>query len=215
METVIIFVKNPTLGNVKTRLAKTIGQQNALNIYLKLQEMTRNVVEILGGGQNDRTRSLFYADFINNDDEFDNNLYQKYLQNGNDLGQRMLAAFETVFTQSNVQRAIIIGSDCPTLDATILESAFQQLETHDFVIGPAYDGGYYLLGMNAAQMKNAPTLFHNMQWSVPSVAEETCKRIQDIEKTVAHLKTLHDLDEEKDLTPELQAYLNIINKNIF
>ncbi|MFM2268093.1 MAG: hypothetical protein RL757_1534 [Bacteroidota bacterium] len=214
METVIIFVKNPTLGKVKTRLAKTIGPQNALNIYLKLQEMTRNVVEILGGGQNQPTRSLFYADFINNDDEFKNHLYQKYLQTGDDLGERMQHAFETIFTQTDARRALIIGSDCPTLDATILKDAFEKLETHDFVIGRAHDGGYYLLGMTAQQLPNAPTLFQNMEWSVASVADETLKRIKNIEKTVAFVKTLHDLDEEKDLTPELRAYLNILNKNM-
>ncbi len=207
----IIFIKNPQLGKVKTRLAKTVGDEKALEIYLELTKITRENCQILRGVQ----PYVFYSDFINKNDDWSNDIFEKAVQSSEDLGDRMLNAF--AFILQKHPKACIIGSDCPTLSAAILEAAFEALYNHDFVVGPSTDGGYYLLGMNAPQhlfddktgnkseIRNpkseiAPPqyLFKNMVWSTENVLPETLKRIKAQYKTVALLPELTDGDEEKD-----------------
>ena len=196
----IIFIKNPQLGKVKTRLAKTVGDEKALEIYLELSKITReNCQMLLQSTQLLRGQSViqpyvFYSDFINKNDDWSNDIFEKAVQLGDDLGDRMSNAF--AFILQNHAKACIIGSDCPTLSAAILEAAFESLDNHDFVVGPSTDGGYYLLGMNA----DVPPqyLFENMVWSTENVLPETLKRIKAQHKTVALLPELTDVDEEKD-----------------
>ncbi len=213
----IIFIKNPQLGKVKTRLAKTIGDEKALEIYLELSKITRENCQILSQktqllrGQSTIQPYVFYSDFINKNDDWSNDIFEKSVQSGDDLGDRMLNAFASIL--KNHEKACIIGSDCPTLSVAILESAFEALDNHDFVVGPSTDGGYYLLGMNAPQylsdnkseIRNPKSeieppqyLFENMVWSTENVLSETLKRIKKQDKTVALLPELTDVDEEKD-----------------
>jgi uncharacterized protein len=186
----IIFIKNPALGKVKTRIARTVGDEKALEIYLELTEITRKNVLILRGP----SRHVFYSDFYNHSDDWANNKFQKHVQSGDDLGERMANAFSDMLKTH--QNAVIIGSDCPTLTAEILESAFEQLKTHDFVVGPSTDGGYYLLGFG--QNTGGDFVFKNMDWSTESVLPTTLKRIEENGKTVFLLPELTDVDEEKD-----------------
>ena len=213
----IIFIKNPQLGKVKTRLAKTVGDEKALEIYLELSKITReNCKMSLRGTRQLRGQStiqpyVFYSDFINKNDDWSNDIFEKAVQSGDDLGDRMLNAFS--FILKNHEKACIIGSDCPTLSVAILESAFEALDNHDFVVGPSTDGGYYLLGMNAPQylsdnkseIRNPKSeieppqyLFENMVWSTENVLHETLRRIKAQHKSVALLPELTDVDEEKD-----------------
>jgi uncharacterized protein len=186
----IIFIKNPALGRVKTRLAKTVGDEKALEIYLELTEITRKNAKILRGVN----RSVFYSDFYNRHDDWSNTAFQKHVQSGNDLGERMYNAFSAMLKTN--EKAVIIGSDCPTLTTKIIESAFEQLDTHDFVVGPSTDGGYYLLGFGQKNLSDA--VFKNMDWSTETVLPTTLKRIEALEKTVFLLPELTDVDEEKD-----------------
>lgn len=186
----IIFIKNPALGKVKTRLAKTVGDEKALEIYLELTEITRKNAKILRGVN----RHVFYSDFYNRDDEWSNTAFQKQVQSGDDLGERMFNAFSTILTSN--EKAVIIGSDCPTLTAEILGNAFDALENHDFVVGPSTDGGYYLLGFGQQHLSNL--VFENMDWSTDKVLPTTLKRIEDAGKSVFLLPELTDVDEEKD-----------------
>jgi rSAM/selenodomain-associated transferase 1 len=186
----IIFIKNPALGRVKTRLAKTVGDEKALEIYLELTAITRKNAKILRGVN----RYVFYSDFYNRDDEWPNSAFQKQVQSGDDLGERMFNAFSTILKSSD--KAVIIGSDCPTLTADILEKAFDALENHDFVVGPSTDGGYYLLGFG--QQNLSDLVFKNMDWSTDKVLPTTLKRIEEAEKSVFLLPELTDVDEEKD-----------------
>jgi uncharacterized protein len=191
----IIFIKNPALGKVKTRIAQTLGDEKALEIYLELTEITRkNVLSLRGTKQAGLSRHVFYSDFYNHSDDWANNTFQKHVQRGNDLGERMFNAFADILKTH--PKAIIIGSDCPDLTAEILTTAFEQLDTHDFVVGPSTDGGYYLLGFGAANLSDL--LFKNMAWSTDSVLPTTLKRIEEAEKTVFLLPELTDIDEEKD-----------------
>ena len=223
----IIFIKNPQLGKVKTRLAKTVGDEKALEIYLELSKITRENCQMLSQktqllrGQSAIQPYVFYSDFINKNDDWSNDIFEKAVQSGDDLGDRMSNAF--TFILQNYAKACIIGSDCPTLSTAILEAAFESLDNHDFVVGPSTDGGYYLLGMNVNTPpqysgfqdtlpkseipipKSTPPhlspweyLFENMVWSTENVLSETLKRIKAQHKTVALLPELTDVDEEKD-----------------
>ena len=198
----IIFIKNPALGKVKTRLAKTVGDEKALDIYLQLTEITRKNAEILRGVN----RVVFYSDFHNPDDEWANDLFQKHVQSGDDLGERMFNAFADVLKTN--ENAVIIGSDCPTLTAEILELAFEKLATNDFVIGPSTDGGYYLLGFGKKNLTDF--VFKNMDWSTDKVLSTTLLRIKKQAKTVFLLPELTDVDAEKDWIKYLQMQTSIV-----
>ena len=186
----IIFVKNPVLGKVKTRLAETLGAENAVKIYEKLLRHTHDVTQDIIA-----EKYIFYADYINNDDLWENEIYHKEMQNGFDIGERMKNAFELLFDKGYKEIAII-GSDCYELTAKILLTAFDQLKNVDIVIGPAKDGGYYLLGMNIL----IPQLFENKNWSSNNVLSETISQIQDYKYSLYQLQALNDVDEEKDVT---------------
>ena len=185
----IIFIKNPALGKVKTRLAKTVGDEKALKIYLELSRITRDNASILKNIQ----PYVFYSDFIDKNDDWANEIFEKRVQSGEDLGDRMSNAFHEILEQH--QHVCIIGSDCPTLSVDILNQSFDLLQNHDFVVGPSTDGGYYLLGISSEKYE---FLFKNMEWSTENVLSETLQRIRGNEKTVALLPALTDVDEEKD-----------------
>ena len=184
---VIIFIKNPALGKVKTRLAATIGDEAALAVYHKLSQRAREVALAL-----DVPRHLFYSDFIDDNDAWDNALFIKKQQAGQDLGERMHLAFVDTLQTSN--KAVIIGSDCPLLTPQILQLALDQLEHYPFVLGPALDGGYYLLGMQ----KPTPGLFENIEWSTENVAKITLERMAEIGASCYLLPALPDIDVEED-----------------
>jgi uncharacterized protein len=185
----IIFYKNPKLGKVKTRLASSIGDAKAFSIYLLLAEHTRKITEHLGVH-----KVVFYSDYIDLDDSWSQDVYQKRLQMGADLGERMENAFRLGFNEG-YKSICIIGTDCLELTRNVIEDAFRKLLTHDIVIGPANDGGYYLLGMNYLCNK----LFQNKQWSTSTVLADTVADTRMLGLTSWQLETLTDVDEEKDL----------------
>ena len=188
-ELLIIFIKNPELGKVKTRLAATLGPEKALIIYNQLLSHTRKITEKLPLPQ-----ALYYSDFIPAKDSWDSQVFRKQVQSGSNLGDRMLRAFQEGFNEG-YNRICIIGSDCFELTSEIILNAFKKLEEHDVVIGPAEDGGYYLLGMQELQ----PYLFANKSWSTEAVLQQTLDEIKLKGLSVALLPTLTDVDEEKDL----------------
>jgi len=185
---VIILIRNPVLGRVKTRLATDIGNFNALNVYKTLLNYTRNITNSIHS-----SRLLFYSDFIDFNDEWEDGIYKKYLQYGNDFGEKMLNAFKIALTQHNL--AVIIGSDCLELNSQIINLAFKKLKEYDVVIGPAKDGGYYLMGLK----KVYPQLFQDKNWSTDSVLSETINTIKDLDLTYQLLPLLGDIDTLQDL----------------
>jgi uncharacterized protein len=189
----IIFIKNPQLGKVKTRLAKTVGDEKALEIYQNLLDITRQNALILRGGVDCH---LFYSDFIDLNDEWDNTFFIKNIQRGNDLGEKMYYAFKKLYKKYT--QICIIGSDCPTLSADIMLQAFSSLDTSDFVFGPSTDGGYYLLGMQTQGNTPPQYIFKNIEWSTETVLPISLDRIQENQKSVSLLTPLTDIDEEKD-----------------
>ncbi len=184
----IIFVKNPVAGKVKTRLAAGIGKEKALEVYLKLLEITRQAAL-----RTNCTRHVFYSDEIEFD-AWDDDHFNKHVQEGHSLGERMQNAFENIFSLG-ADQVVIIGSDCPELTTEVIEEAFDTLNEKDTVIGPAKDGGYYLLGMK----KNHHVLFENKQWSTDSVLEDTIIDLIEKRLTYGRLQQLSDLDTIYDL----------------
>lgn len=184
----IVFVKNPVLGTVKTRLAKTIGDQSALEIYLDLMRKCRD--ESLAA---EAKRHLFYSKQIIKGDLWPEEGFEKKLQVEGDLGEKINAAFSNVFQERG--KVLIIGSDCYDLTAAIIEDAYRALDTSDVVIGPANDGGYYLLGTS----KFCPVLFEGINWSTETVLKETIEQAEKENLSVALLPELIDIDTIEDL----------------
>jgi rSAM/selenodomain-associated transferase 1 len=189
----IIFVRNPELGKVKTRLAKSIGDENALEVYRQLLQRTFEVTKDLNCD-----KFVFYADRITNNDLWQNEIYHKRLQRGDDLGERMRNAFGQLF-EEGFKTATIIGSDCYELTAPILQGAIERLDQCDHVIGPSTDGGYYLLGMKGMNHQ----LFTNKNWSTDSVFDDTLNDIKASGSCYYLLPRLTDVDEEENIPLEL------------
>lgn len=185
----LIFTRNPELGKVKSRLAQGVGKENALAIYKTLLTHTKNVVKNL-----DCTKRVGYSVKVRTEDMWDNIIFEKFQQEGEDLGIRMHNAFKKAFSDG-YENVLIVGSDLFDLRPTHIEEAFTALKTNDAVIGPAQDGGYYLLGMNHL-IKN---VFINKNWGGETVFEST---MADLKKTKTHqLETLNDIDFAEDLKP--------------
>lgn len=188
-EAIIIFVRNPVLGSVKTRIAAKLGAEAALKVYHKLLDHTHRIVLPLAA-----TKFVFYADGINHADIWENDSFGKQNQPAGDLGFKMQHAFETLFAMG-YQRLLIIGSDCYDLTTAQVSEAFEKLKKNDVVIGPAVDGGYYLLGMK----KMYSSLFQNIQWSSETVLNQTIKACEIENAVYSKLPTLSDVDEAEDI----------------
>ncbi len=186
--TLMVFIKNPIKGKVKTRLAKDVGDEKALQIYLQLLEHTRQVA----GSLPQVRKQVHYSHFIDDGDEWKTPLFEKKLQGGESLGERMGFGFEKAFIQS--PSVVIIGSDCPKISKEILKEAFDALLQSDVVIGPTLDKGYYLLGMNHFH----PQLFQEIPWSTEKVLPLTLEKCKASSLKVHLLPTLSDVDYLED-----------------
>ncbi len=184
----IVFCKNPLLGQVKTRLAKTLGDEMALAIYLKLINYTQNVVKAV-----DADVAVYYSDYVDTEDSW-NNAYIKKRQHGKDLGEKMFNAISEGLNMGYAS-VCLVGTDIYELTPGIIDGAFDKLNKSDVVIGPARDGGYYLIGMTRPDAK----VFDISAWSTSSVLEETLLRVQEKGLGYAMLEALGDIDTEEDL----------------
>jgi uncharacterized protein len=185
----MIFVKNPVRGKVKTRLAKTIGEEKALAIYNDLLRYTFNITRNI-----DCSKVVCYSDFIHNNDLWEDSVFQKEIQTGKDLGERMKNSFRLMFG-SGFKTVVIIGSDCLEISSHIIDEAFRLLDNTEVVIGPASDGGYYLMGLKQIH----DSLFDNKSWSKSSLLNETIEELTREGAAYSLLPELSDIDEEQDL----------------
>tara|TARA_R110002049_G_scaffold279949_1_gene459094 strand:+ start:59827 stop:60531 length:705 start_codon:yes stop_codon:yes gene_type:complete len=200
----IIFTRNPELGKCKTRLAETIGKHSALEIYKHLLQHTSNVTKEIPVD-----KFVFYSESIHKNDIWDANIFRKKLQQGTDLGAKMANAFLDLF-QSGYEKVIIIGSDLLDLKPNHITTAIEALNTNEVVIGPAEDGGYYLLGLS----KMHPFLFNNKSWSKPSLLKETLKDLKENNIVFTTLEILNDIDTYEDLmaSKTFQSHLELQQK---
>lgn len=186
----IIFQKNAVLGKVKSRLAATIGEKKALEIYRSLLLHTYGQMEKL----EEIDITIFYSDYIEESSYGQFKPDFQEIQVGADLGERMANAFQKLF-QKGYKKVIIIGTDCPEIKSADIIDAFQALDKKDVCIGPALDGGYYLLGM----CRYYEFLFQNIPWSSSEVTAKTIKTLNHHQISYKLLKTLRDIDTEEDL----------------
>ena len=186
---IITFTRNPELGKVKSRLAKSIGEQSALEVYIKLLEHTESVLK-----QINCDKAIYYSVKVRENDIWDASVFKKYQQFGDDLGIRMENAFKKGF-EDGYKNIVIVGSDLYDLKPEHINNAFKALDTHDHVIGPAEDGGYYLLGMKTLH----PSVFKIDNWGTETVYKQTLSKLNN--NTVYVLETLNDIDYVEDLKP--------------
>lgn len=193
---IIIFTRNPELGKCKTRLAKTVGNASALEIYKHLLNHTKNIVK-----KSTADKFVFYSENIQDNDIWDDSIFIKKSQKGHDLGAKMQQAFSDLFLLG-YQKVIIIGSDLLDLKPKHISKAFNALKNHDFVIGPAKDGGYYLLGMKTKEN----TIFEEKAWGTETVLKDTLYNLKN--RSLLLLEELNDIDTFEDLKhyKELEKY---------
>lgn len=190
LDLLLVFMKNPMHGQVKTRLAQTIGDTNALWVYEQLLQHTCQVITPLTC-----VKWVFYSDFVPlTPDNIGQIAHQQHVQVGGNLGERMENAFALAFKQG-FQRVAIIGTDCWQLNTAILQTSFEQLHQCEVAIGKATDGGYYLLGMRALHSG----FFRNKKWSTSSVFADTIADILQAQLVYTELPTLSDVDEFADM----------------
>ena len=200
----IVFTRYPEPGKTKTRLIPALGEEGAAQLQRVMTENTLRqaislsnrlpvTIEIHFSGATDMQMRTWLGE---------EHIYCE--QASGDLGARLLSAFQQAFT-SGKNRVVAVGIDCPQLDAEILRQAFKVLEMSAIAIGPAVDGGYYLIGLN--QM--IPELFQAIPWGTGDVFAKTVKIAQKLKLSLEQLPMLHDIDLPQDLenlTPPLDEF---------
>ncbi|HEY9767054.1 MAG TPA: TIGR04282 family arsenosugar biosynthesis glycosyltransferase [Coleofasciculaceae cyanobacterium] len=193
-EILIIFSRYPEPGKTKTRMIPNLGAEGAAELQREMTEHTLNTakqllcrrkftIEVHFAGGNQQQMVEWLGTEI------------KYIaQVSGDLGDKMQAAFERAFNLGN-QRVVVIGIDCPDLDRIILSKAFNSLQKQDLVLGPAEDGGYYLIGLN----QPLPELLQNIDWGSDRVLNQTKAIADRLNLSTHYLPTLVDIDRPKDL----------------
>lgn len=182
----IVFLRLPVLGRVKTRLAATIGHDEALRIYKELIGITLQIV-----AETDASVYLFYDGGLPPNEERIP-MFSYHHQVEGLLGNRMTNALSNVLTKH--KKAVIIGSDCPGISSGLINKSFKLLDDCDVVLGPSQDGGYYLFGCNHL----TPSLFDEVMWSTASVLDQTLEKIKEARLTCQLLEALMDIDTESD-----------------
>ena len=190
----IIFARNPVKGSVKTRLAVHIGAEAALEIYLQLLKHVGEVTKEIQAA-----KEVHFSEAIPLAGPW--NDYKRKLQKGVGLGERMEQAFKEGFLKG-YRQIVLIGSDLPELTREDLKQAFEALDTNEYVLGPATDGGYYLIGMKSLNSK----LFRQITWGSSTVLRQTIEKIKN--KPLSLLEKRRDLDTYEDLLgfPQFQQY---------
>jgi len=212
-ERLIVFTRYPEPGKAKTRLIPALGSEGAADLHRRMTEYTLATVKQLqqvhsltvqvwfAGGDLTQMQTWLGSDL----------LYQ--LQPEGNLGDRMTQAFQSAFN-NYVDTAIIIGTDCPNLTDTILAQAFVELQQNDVVLGPATDGGYYLIGLR----QFVPELFEAIAWSTERVFQQTVDIASKLNLSLTCLPTLTDVDRPEDLTVLQRTNIitdNLANKGFF
>lgn len=189
----IIFTRYPEVEKTKTRLIPSLGAKGAADLHRTLTEQTLRTVKPLQHQANIRITIYFTGGSSDLMQAWLGTGFKYCLQGDGDLGQKMQQAILNTFNQGASQ-VIVIGTDCPGLTAEILTAAFQALENCDLVIGPAQDGGYYLLGLDHSM----PELFTHIDWGTEWVLAQTQAAIAPKNYKIHYLPILRDVDRPED-----------------
>jgi rSAM/selenodomain-associated transferase 1 len=187
----IVFTRYPEPGKTKTRLIPVLGAEGAANLHRQLtetvitqvKELSNVLVEVHFTGGNQQLMQAWLGENIT---------YRQQIEG--DLGLRIATAFQTAFN-NGMEKVVIIGSDCPTLNSELIAEAFAALYQHELVLGPATDGGYYLIGLK----RLIPELFTGINWGSSEVLQQTVKIAENMTLAVSYLTTLSDIDRSEDL----------------
>jgi len=193
MNTLGVFAKYPVPGRVKTRLARDIGAECAAQIY---EAFVRDLVDRFGATA-DRRVLAYSPESLEARNWFGPlaaTAWHLQAQVTGDLGTRMTAFFRQAFTHGS-QRVVLIGSDSPTIPASLIREAFDLLDSHDVVLGPATDGGYYLVG----QSGQSRDIFRDVEWSRSSVLSQTIRSVAETGLSLALTSPWYDVDTASDL----------------
>jgi rSAM/selenodomain-associated transferase 1 len=191
------FIKSPEQAAVKSRLAAAVGAETARELYRNfVLDMLDTLSDITAGGQNDLRVCYYPPEAGREMRDWLGSSYTFAAQQGNDLGERMAHAFLTGFA-AGYGRAILLGSDTPDLTSSIIAEGLSRLTSHDAVIGPACDGGYYLLGLQSQAF--LPDIFYGMPWSTGEVYARTREAFRSVNAHVFVLPSWRDIDTIADL----------------
>jgi rSAM/selenodomain-associated transferase 1 len=193
----LVFARVPELGRVKTRLGESIGAERALAVY---QAMLRDLLRSVGTSDADIEIEILWAPTAMANGETLRRAFGDHtlaMQTGTTLGDRLAMAFSERFFFHRTQKIVAIGVDDPKLTRALIHDAFALLECCDWVVGPAEDGGYYLIGCRGAVFD--PAIFREVPWGTNSVLHLTLERIAAAHNTVATLPARYDIDVIDDL----------------
>lgn len=193
----LVFARLPELGNVKTRLAADVGDERALLIY---EAMLRDLIANIGHSTPDTEIEFLWPPTPHANGAALRRAFGNHsvaMQTGEGLGDRLSMAFSERFFFHRTRKIVAIGVDDPMLTRELLDHTFALLDSCEYVIGPATDGGYYLIGCRAASFD--PSIFQDVDWGTSTVFATTMRRIADIQRTVAVLPERYDIDTVSDL----------------
>jgi len=196
-EKLLVFARVPQRGRVKSRIARELGEERTLQLY---QAMLADLLDSVGdSSSHSEVEILWTADGEVGGDELRKWFGDRELstQTGRDLGERLVTAFSERILFDKTEKVIAIGTDAPTLGREEIELAFQLLDSCDWVLGPAMDGGYYLIGCREEAFFTRA--FEEIEWGSSTVFEATRERLRTRNRTVAILPVRNDLDEMSDL----------------
>ncbi len=191
-----MFARLPEMGRVKTRLAASIGDEHALAAY---ETMLRDLLASIGDVSAETEIEILWAPTESANGAALTRAFGDFpmaMQTGDTLGERLSMAFSERFFFHAAQKIIAIGVDDPSVPRTLIDSAFALLDSCEWVIGPAEDGGYYLIGCRAAAFD--PTIFEDVAWGTPSVFAATLGKIRGLHSSVAVLPVRWDVDVAED-----------------
>ena len=205
---VLLFVKLPEKGKVKSRLAHHMDEDLVLRLY---ENMVLDTIDMLTRGR--FPFQVFFTPAGARDKmvKWLGHEHPLVPQAGDDLGDRMEGAFASVFA-GELDEAILIGSDIPGLTTEVIGEAFNALLTNDAVIGPADDGGYYLIGFRKTLFE--PAIFHDMAWSTGTVFCETMAKLHEASLKVHVLPELTDVDTVEDLRTLMSQAASLAPENL-
>ncbi|RMG44240.1 MAG: glycosyltransferase [Acidobacteria bacterium] len=197
----LLFVREPAPGRAKTRLVPALGPHGAAALYRRLAEHTARETAALARDGASVTVLVDPPAALPAVAEWLGHRFTYRPQAEGDLGARLAAAFAEAFGEG-ARRVVAIGSDCPGLDRHRLHEAFAKLLGHDAVLGPAVDGGYYLLGLSRPVVE----VFRDIPWSTGQTLAATRARLSEAHATVALLGELRDVDTPEDLAAASAAH---------
>jgi len=191
---IIVMTRYPEAGKVKTRLIEHLGVEGTTYLHQKMAEYTISTLEPLRDIQTADLRIFFSGGSTEKMENWLGEGLEYRPQQGENLGSRMTHAFEHIFA-AGYNRAVMLGTDCPDIEGATIVKALKCLRSADVVLGPAEDGGYYLIGLNEI----APELFRNIDWGSAKVLNQTVEIVKNLNLTPAYLPPLRDIDTPDDL----------------